>query len=101
MVIDVPEICGDDLISRASGLKIRECILTHWDQDVIEIRLHGKLVGSVSFFDEAIGLLMKREKKSLAEIKQKLKFPDILKEDRVLLNHTVMTRVREQEIAAK
>lgn len=100
MIIDVPSICGEDLISREAGRKIRQLILAHWNEPTIELHFNGKLIGSVSFFDEAIGLLMKREGKMLDEIRQKLKFPDLLKEDRALLRHTVTARIKEQEAAS-
>ncbi|HEX5037777.1 MAG TPA: hypothetical protein VFX30_11510, partial [bacterium] len=57
----------------------------------------GRRVGSVSFFDEAFGLLMKRGKKSIDEIRGKLKFPDLKEEDRRLLNHVLFTRVQEAQ----
>lgn len=95
MKIRVPEICGDDIISRDAGRKIRELIVSLWNEETIEILFEGKTVGSVSFFDEAIGLLLKRDKKSVEEIKRKLRFPDLGPEDRALLNYVFATRVKE------
>ena len=97
MIIDVIEICGEDIISREAGQKIRRLVLSNWHEPLIELIFHGRRVGSVSFFDEAIGLLMKREGKTADEIKEKLRFPDLLKEDRILLNHTVAARIKEAE----
>ena len=101
MVIDVPKICGEDLISRDAGQKIRRLILSSWNEPLIELKFNGRLVGSVSFFDEAIGLLMKKEGKSLDEIKKKLHFPDLLKEDQMLLNYTMNARIKELPFIAK
>ncbi|PIR25278.1 MAG: hypothetical protein COX62_07445 [Deltaproteobacteria bacterium CG_4_10_14_0_2_um_filter_43_8] len=95
--LDVIKVCGEDFISRDAGLKIRKLILKHWDEKGIELKFSGKSISSVSFFDEAIGLLIKRDGKSPEELKQKLKFPDILPNDKRLLNHTVLARVRELE----
>jgi hypothetical protein len=97
MKINVPEICGEDLISRDAGHKIRDIIVSHWDDEVIEVEFGGKAVGSVSFFDEAIGLLLKREKKATEEVRRKLKFPDIKPEDRTLLNYVMSARVQEKK----
>lgn len=93
MIIDISKVCGEDIISREAGQKIRKLILTHWDEAIIELKFNGRLVGSLSFFDEAIGLLIKREGKTAGEMKEKLRFPDLLKEDLILLNYTVTTRL--------
>lgn len=95
MTINVPEICGEDIISRDAGHKIREIILAHWNEENIIVKFGGKTVGSVSFFDEAIGLLLKRGDKPIAEVKKKLKFPDLKPEDSTLLNYVVATRLQE------
>ena len=98
MVIDVAKICGADLISRDAGRKVREIMLVSWHEAEIELRFSGQKVGSVSFFDEAVGLLLKRDKKTVEEIKNKLKFPDLLPPDRMLLNHVMETRIQEQRL---
>jgi len=95
MKIDVSEICGEDIISRDAGKKIRDLILSHWGEAEIEVIFGGRGVGSVSFFDEAIGLLMKRGGKKVEEIRRKIKFPDMKPEDRKLLNYVFSTRAQE------
>ncbi len=95
MILDVSQLCGDDIISRDAGKKIRELILSAWDEASIELHFNGRTVGSVSFFDEAIGLLVKKGGKSIGAMKNKLKFPDLKPEDRALLNYVVLTRVKE------
>lgn len=94
-VIDVPAVCGEDIISRDAGRKVRELILSQWKEDHVEIWFSGRTVGSVSFFDEAIGLLFKKGGKTMEEIRAKLRFPDIRPEDRTLLNLVVTTRIQE------
>lgn len=95
MQINIPQICGDDIISRDAGKKIRDLILANWDEDEIRLIVAGRTVGSVSFFDEAIGLLMKRGNKSPNEVLKKLKFPDLKPEDKTLLNYVFATRNKE------
>ncbi|HSA59856.1 MAG TPA: DUF4325 domain-containing protein [bacterium] len=97
MTIDVMKVCGEDIISRDAGRKVRELILQNWSEPSIEITFGGRRVGSVSFFDEAFGLLMKRGQKGVDEIRIKLKFPDLRPEDRTLLNHVFSTRVQEAQ----
>ncbi len=95
MKIDVPMICGTDLISRDSGKKIQELILQNWESPEITIDLGNKLIGSVSFFDEAFALLIKKGNKSLDEILKKIHFIRMKPEDRDLLNYVFSTRVKE------
>jgi len=97
MTINVPEICGADTISRDAGRKVRELILSGWHHDTIALIFGGKTVGSVSFFDEAIGLLLKRGGRSIEEVRKKLKFPDLTPADRTLLDYVVTTRLKEVE----
>lgn len=98
--IDVPKTCGDDLITRNAGRKVRDVLLENWEQDVIEIRFSGRRIASVSFFDEAIGLLLKRGGKTMDEITSKLRFPDIHPGDRRLLNSVLRARLDERESAS-
>lgn len=98
MIVHVSTICGDDIISRQSGRLLRDFLIANWAQDKIELYFDGKCVASVSFFDEAIGLLVKREGKSIDDIKTKLSFPDLDPQDKLLLNHTLLNRVRESVV---
>lgn len=95
MDLDVEKVCGDDIISRDAGRKVREAILVNWSEPVIRILLRGKTVASVSFFDEAIGLLMKNGQKPFDEVREKLQFPDLTQDDRNLLNSVIKTRLDE------
>ncbi len=95
MKIDVPNICGNDLISRDSGKKIRDLILQNWEDSEITVDLGNKLIGSVSFFDEAFALLIKKGNKSPDEILEKIHFIQMKPEDKDLLNYVFSTRVKE------
>jgi hypothetical protein len=95
--VDVSSVCGEDVISRAAGLKIRELLLANWSAPELSILFSGKKIASVSFFDEAFGLLLKKGGKQLPEIQAKLKFPDIVPSDLKLLNTVMRTRLEELE----
>lgn len=97
MEINVPSICGEDLISRESGKKIRSLLLDHWSESKIILDFEDKLIGSVSFFDEALALLLKKGGKSIQEIQDKIGFKNLKKEDRDLLNFVIAARVKELE----
>jgi hypothetical protein len=93
--VDIHKICGADIISRDAGKKVRDEILAHWNEEKIRILAGGKVIASVSFFDEAFGLLMKKGKKTWPEVRSKLDFPDLSAEDRALLNSVIRTRLDE------
>lgn len=95
MDLDIQKLCGEDIISRDAGKKVRDQILANWNEEKIRILAGGKIIASVSFFDEAIGLLMKKGKKTWNEVRAKLDFPDLKPEDRALLNSVIKTRLDE------
>ncbi|NUM89095.1 MAG: hypothetical protein HUU37_07825 [Bdellovibrionales bacterium] len=101
MQIDIPETCGEDFISRDAGQRIRNLIVANWDAPSIELLTKGKTIASVSFFDEAIGLLSKRGGKLWPEIIGKLKFPDLSPGDRMLLNSVVKARRDEEALGRR
>jgi hypothetical protein len=98
--ISVPKLCGTDIISREAGKKVREAILKSWSEPTIRLLFEGQVVASVSFFDEAIGLLIKKGNKSLEDMRSKLEFPDLSAEDRKLLNNVMRTRIEENNLAS-
>ena len=98
MEIDVLKECGqEDIISRKAGAIIRALIIKNWSEKEISLVFSGKEIGYVSFFDEAIALLLKRNNKTKEEIVKKIKFQDIQPTDRNLLNHVFIARVMEQQ----
>lgn len=98
MDIDVVKVCGTDIISREAGKKIRELLLTNWAESELRLIFSGRKIASVSFFDEAFGLLLKRGGKPLDEVRRKLKFPDITESDKKLLNKVMITRIEENRV---
>ncbi|MBL6990633.1 MAG: DUF4325 domain-containing protein [Bacteriovoracaceae bacterium] len=100
MKINIKKICGEDIISRDAGKKIRDLLLENWSAKCIEISIGKIPIGSASFFDEAFALLLKREAKTIDEIKHKLKFVDICDDDRKLLNYVLMARITEVKMKA-
>lgn len=97
MEINIAQVCGEDMISRSAGEKVRELMLKHWDDPTLSLDFGDRLIGSVSFFDEAIGLLTKKGGKKPEEILKKLHFVGLKKEDRDLLNYVFASRVKEWE----
>ena len=88
-------LCGEDIPFRAAGKKIRMLIEEHWkSEDVFVIRFEDRPVDSVSFFDEAFALLL-RKGMSMEDLKARLQFPDIAESDRMLLNFTLSKRLDE------
>ena len=92
MDIDIQTICGQDTLSRDAGKILREHILANWSQAKLRLFAKGRVIASVSFFDESIGMLMKMGNKPWPEVRAKLEFPDLSKEDRALLNSVVKQR---------
>lgn len=97
MYIDVADLCGTDLISRKSGEKIRNLVVSNWNSPRITLDFKDRLVGSVSFFDEAFSLLIKKGGKDPAEVINKIELKGLRSEDRDLLNYVFATRVKEYE----
>jgi hypothetical protein len=95
IIVDVPKLCGDDIISRTSGKILRQHLLDHWKEDKISLKFYGKEVRSSSFFDEAIALLVRDFDKEIKELQNKLEFPDLDAIDRALLNDTLRKRLKE------
>lgn len=94
--VDVLELCGRSRVSRADAVKLRESIEAAWHEpDVIEIDFGGVTIASVSFLDEALGLLAK--KYPLEVIRKRLKVSRITEQDRKLLNSIMSSRARERD----
>ena len=98
MKLSIKKVCGKDFISRDAGKMFRDAIIKNWDKDVIEITVGSIPIGSASFFDEAIALLLKRENKTPDEVRKKLKFVDITDEDKKILNYVMMARMTEEKM---
>lgn len=89
------KICGEEIPFRDAGKKIRAIIEENWKGgDVFVVRFEGRPVDSVSFFDEAFALLL-RKGISIEDLKARLQFPDIVESDRMLLNFALSKRMKE------
>ena len=99
MLIDIRRVCGEDTISREAGKRIRNLILDNWSTKSVAIDFKNKLIGSVSFFDEALALLIKKGNKKLDEIIKKIRLVNLRKEDKDLVNYVFASRVKEAENA--
>lgn len=94
--ISVREVCGESLVFRKDGERLRSAIEQRWNgAEPIEIDLENVSIASVSFFDEALGVLALRH--PLDIIKRKVRLLNITDADRKLLNSIVGTRSRERE----
>lgn len=92
-------LCGDSIPFRDAGEKVRKLIEAHWAGDkAFVVRFEGKPVDSVSFFDEAFALLLKRGV-AIAELQKRISFPDIQESDRFLLNFAIARRQEELKAA--
>jgi STAS-like domain of unknown function (DUF4325) len=93
------KLCGDDIPFRDAGQKVRKLIEAHWASgEIFVIRFEGRSVDSVSFFDEAFALLLKKEV-SISDLQSRIRFPDIQESDRFLLNFAIAKRRQELDKA--
>ncbi len=100
MLIDLKEKCGKKTISRPDGKKVREIIVKSWAREkTIEIEFGNIQIASVSFFDEAFGRLTSNFPKEI--LRKKLKFSNIDKYDRALLNDILISRYHQLEVDGK
>jgi len=88
--ISVLEVCGADVLTGASGIKLNELILSRWEASkTVEVDFTG-VAPSVPFLDEAVGRLILLFKKD--EIISKLKTTGLSAADKVKLNGVVVNR---------
>jgi hypothetical protein len=96
MKIDIMQISGKKIVTRADGEKINNILSEKWNTEkIININFDNVLVASVSFMDEAFGkLALKYDREAL---KNKLKFTNIVDYDRALLNDILISRYRQKD----
>src|SRR5581483_12465905 len=93
--INVKEICGTGKVTRADGARINRLLRAAWDgHDCIEVDFDNVRIASVSFLDEAIGLLA--FEKDLSEIKKKLHVVNISRFDERLLDDILTSRASQR-----
>jgi hypothetical protein len=91
-------LCGSDIPFRDAGRKIRKIIEDNWDkEEIFVVYFEGRSVDSVSFFDEAFALLL-RKGISIELLKERLRFPDINESDKMLLNFSLAKRLEELRV---
>jgi len=97
MRISIKEICGKNTVSREDGKKINKLIREHWNKEqVIEVDFGNMIIASVSFMDEAIGLLAIDYSRD--ELVTKLRLMNITPEDKNLLNDILISRYKQDQL---
>lgn len=78
---------------------MRRAIEQHWtDGEPLTLDFEGVRIASVSFFDEALGLLARQYE--LAVLTQHVRVENMDPGDRALLNRIVHARAKEREFEA-
>lgn len=98
MKINIANITKKRTVTRDEGEIIQKIITDAWDkEDKFIINFNHVLVASVSFMDEAFGMLALKHTKD--DLKNKLKIENIVDYDRALLNDILQSRFRQGELA--
>jgi hypothetical protein len=93
--IVISEFCRGSHVTRPDGARLRSEIEKHWSDPLpVVLDFSGTRIASVSFFDEAIGLLARAF--PLDELTARVRVESIDPSDRVLLNGIVTTRAKER-----
>ncbi len=96
MIIDIKQTCGKKIITRDDGEVIRNIIFNAWGQeDRIELDFKNIQIASVSFIDEAFGMLTNAFTRD--EMKSKLNFVNMDIYDKQLLNDILISRFKQGE----
>ena len=99
MTLSVQQICGDALIYRTDGARLRAEIDKAWPGlEFIEVDFENRQIASASFLDEGIALLALEH--PLEELTSRLKVVNITPPDRRLLNSLVRDRANKRLAAA-
>jgi hypothetical protein len=93
--VSIKEICGNKITTRDDGLIINEILKNYWNHhDEIVIDFNNIPIASVSFLDQAIGVLaLERE---LAEVRAKLHYKNISSFDLRLLEDILTSRAMQR-----
>lgn len=96
MNIDLQKFCGKQTITRDDGEKVRDLIFFNWKKhDKIVLDFKNIQIASVSFIDEAFGMLANGFTRG--ELKDKLEFTNMDDYDKYLLNDILLSRFRQKE----
>jgi hypothetical protein len=97
MNIDINDMCGKKTVTRDDGERVNKILTDKWDYEkTFQIDFSNVLVASVSFMDEAFGKLALKHSKE--DLQKKLKFKNIVKYDKALLNDILHSRFRQKEL---
>lgn len=93
--INLKETCGTGKVTREDGARINRLLRAAWDSnECIEVDFDNIRIASVSFLDEAIGLLALE--KELSEIKEKVHLNNISRFDERLLDDILTSRASQR-----
>ncbi len=96
MMINIKKKCGNNIVTRADGEKIRNLIERNWQKEkTFEIDFDHLSIASVSFMDEAFAKLVNAH--TVDEIREKLKFQNIQKYDLALLKDILISRSKQSQ----
>lgn len=94
--LNIASLCETNRVSRGDGARVRQAIEEAWKcGDTVELDFANVRIASVSFLDEAVGLLAR--KISLDELKRRIQVKNINPADRKLLNRIVLSRANERD----
>lgn len=93
--INVKDICGSGKVTREDGAVVNRRIREAWkSHDCIEIDFNNIRIASVSFLDEAVGLLALET--DLDEVKEKLHLTNMSGFDQRLMDDILTSRARQR-----
>ncbi len=98
MIFSIKKItAGQWIATRDAGEAVRNAIISRWPKSkVIILDFKGLIIASVSFLDEAFGLLV--ISLPLYEIKNKLKVKNMDKNDYILMNQIISSRLKQEAV---
>lgn len=96
MIIDIKKTCGKNIITREDGEAIRDIVFGNWNrQGKITLDFKNIQIASVSFIDEAFGMLAFAFSRD--EMRNKLSFLNMDVHDKELLNRILISRFKQKE----
>ncbi|HUT98218.1 MAG TPA: STAS-like domain-containing protein [bacterium] len=98
MIFSIKKItAGQWVATRDAGKAVREAIIGRWPKgEVIILDFEGLIIASVSFLDEAFGLLVMSL--PLCEVKNRLKVKKMDKNDYNLMNQIISSRLKQEAV---
>jgi len=98
--LEIASYCKTARVTRGDGARLRRAIEETWNVgEPLVLDFSGVNIASVSFFDEALGLLAKEH--PLDELTARVRVENISPGDRTLLNSIVTSRAKERTTQTK